>query len=73
MFNGIGKYVIATRPWSFTMSLISVSVGTLLAAQAGPISWAWYGLTALGITVFHAAANVINDYFDTRYQIDQQD
>ncbi len=27
----------------------------------------------MGITVFHAAANVINDYFDTRYQIDQQD
>jgi 1,4-dihydroxy-2-naphthoate polyprenyltransferase len=73
MFNSIGKYIIATRPWSFTMSLISVSVGTLLAAQAGPISWAWYILTALGITVFHAAANVINDYFDTRYQIDQQD
>lgn len=73
MFNRIGQYVIATRPWSFTMSLISVSVGTLLAAQAGPISWAWYVLTALGITVFHAAANVINDYFDTRYQIDQQD
>jgi 1,4-dihydroxy-2-naphthoate polyprenyltransferase len=73
MFNYIGKYVIATRPWSFTMSLISVSVGTLLAAQAGPISWAWYVLTALGITLFHAAANVINDYFDTRYQIDQQD
>jgi 1,4-dihydroxy-2-naphthoate polyprenyltransferase len=73
MFKTIGKYIIATRPWSFTMSLISVSVGTLLAAQAGPISWAWYLLTALGITVFHAAANVINDYFDTRYQIDQQD
>ena len=73
MFNSIGKYIIATRPWSFTMSLISVSVGTLLAAQAGPISWAWYVLTAVGITVFHAAANVINDYFDTRYQIDQQD
>ena len=73
MFNSIGKYIIATRPWSFTMSLISVSVGTLLAAQAGPISWTWYVFTAVGITVFHAAANVINDYFDTRYQIDQQD
>jgi 1,4-dihydroxy-2-naphthoate polyprenyltransferase len=73
MFDSIGKYFIATRPWSFTMSLISVSVGTLLAAQAGPMSWPWYILTALGITVFHAAANVINDYFDTRYQIDQQD
>lgn len=30
-------------------------------------------LTTVGITVFHAAANVINDYFDTRYQIDQED
>jgi 1,4-dihydroxy-2-naphthoate octaprenyltransferase len=73
MFNRILQYTIATRPWSFTMSLISVSVGTLLAAQEGPVSWAWYLLTAVGITVFHAAANVINDYFDTRYQIDQQD
>ena len=73
MFDQIKKYVIATRPWSFTMSLISVSVGTLLAAQEGPVLWAWYALTAIGITVFHAAANVINDYFDTRYHVDQQD
>lgn len=73
MINRIRQYVIATRPWSFTMSLISVSVGTLLAAQEGPVSWAWYLLTAVGITVFHAAANVTNDYFDTRYQIDQED
>jgi len=73
MFGQIKAYFIATRPWSFTMSLISVSVGTLLAAKEGPISWVWYALTALGITLFHAAANVINDYFDTRYQVDQQD
>ncbi|MHB9096953.1 MAG: UbiA family prenyltransferase, partial [Syntrophales bacterium] len=73
MFDRIRQYFIATRPWSFTMSLISVSVGTLLAAEKGPVSWAWYLLVAVGITVFHAGANVINDYFDTRYQIDQQD
>jgi 1,4-dihydroxy-2-naphthoate octaprenyltransferase len=73
MFDQIKKYIIATRPWSFTMSLISVSVGTLLAAQEGPVSWAWYALTAAGITVFHAAANVINDYFDTLYHVDQPD
>ena len=73
MFDHIRQYFIATRPWSFTMSLISVSVGTLLAAEKGPVSWAWYLLIAVGITVFHAAANVINDYFDTRYQIDQAD
>lgn len=73
MVDQIRTYVIATRPWSFTMSLISVSVGTLLAAEEGPVAWGWYALTALGITFFHAAANVLNDYFDTRYQVDQQD
>lgn len=73
MFDRIKNYVIATRPWSFTMSLISVSVGTLLAAREGSVSWAWYALTAAGITFFHAAANVINDYFDTRYHVDQPD
>jgi len=73
MFNHIKKYVIVTRPWSFTMSFISVSVGTLLAAEEGHISWTWFAMTAVGITLFHAAANVINDYFDTLYEIDQQD
>ena len=73
MFGHIKKYIIATRPWSFTMSLISVSVGTLLAAEEGNVSWLWFLVTAIGITLFHAAANLINDYFDTLYDIDQQD
>jgi 1,4-dihydroxy-2-naphthoate octaprenyltransferase len=67
------KYIIATRPWSFTMSLISVSVGTLLASEAGNISWFWFLVTAFGIVLFHAAANVANDYFDTRYNVDLPD
>jgi len=69
----IKKYVISTRPWSFVMSFISVSVGTLLAAEGGAISWIWFAVTAVGIILFHAAANVFNDYFDTRYGVDQQD
>jgi len=67
------KYILVTRPWSFTMSLISVSVGTLLAAEVGPISWPWFIATAVGIVFFHAAANVINDYFDTKNEIDTPD
>jgi 1,4-dihydroxy-2-naphthoate octaprenyltransferase len=73
ILSQIKKYVIATRPWSFTMSIISVTVGTLLAAEEGPIGWTWFAVTALGITLFHAAANVINDYYDTLYKIDQPD
>jgi len=69
----IKKYFIATRPWSFTMSLISVSVGTLMAAEEGPVLWGWYLLVAVGIVCFHATANVYNDYFDTRYKVDQPD
>ncbi len=64
---------ISTRPWSFAMSLISVSVGTLLAAETGPVSWSWFALVALGIVCFHATANIYNDYFDTIYKIDQPD
>jgi len=73
LLGRIKKLFIATRPWSFTMSLISVSVGTLIAAEDGPIYWGWYVLVCLGIVCFHGAANVYNDYFDTRYQIDQPD
>jgi len=65
--------IISTRPWSFSMSLISVSVGTLLAAEDGPILWGWYLLVCIGIVCFHATANVYNDYFDTRYHVDQPD
>ena len=66
-------YFIATRPWSFTMSLISVSTGTLIAAEEGPILWGWFVLVCIGIVCFHATANICNDYFDTRYQVDQPD
>ena len=69
----IKNYFIATRPWSFTMSLISVSTGTLIAAEEGPILWGWFVLVCIGIVCFHATANIYNDYFDTRYQVDQPD
>jgi 1,4-dihydroxy-2-naphthoate octaprenyltransferase len=64
---------IATRPWSFAMSLISVALGTLLAAEDGPVLWSFFILACIGVVCFHATANVLNDYFDTRYQVDQPD
>jgi len=69
----VKDYFIATRPWSFTMSLISVSTGTLIAAEEGPILWEWFALACIGIVCFHATANIYNDYFDTRYLVDQPD
>jgi len=66
-------YVIGTRPWSFSMTAISVSMGTFLAGAEGPVSWPWFALTLVGAVFFHAAANVTNDYFDTRYGVDTAD
>lgn len=64
---------VATRPWSFAMSLISVTIGTLVAAEEGPLLWGWFILVCAGIVCFHATANVLNDYFDTLHEVDQPD
>jgi 1,4-dihydroxy-2-naphthoate octaprenyltransferase len=66
-------WFMATRQWSFALSLVSVGVGTLVAAETGPILWGWFGLACLGIICFHGTANVLNDYFDTHYRVDQSD
>ncbi len=66
-------YVVAARPWSFSMSAISVSLGTLVAWRSGPVEWGWYLLAVAGTILCHAGGNVLNDYFDTRNKVDQPD
>jgi len=63
-------WFIATRPWSFSMTAISVSVGSALAAFAGPFSWPIYLLTLIGAVAMHAGTNLINDYYDVRFGLD---
>lgn len=67
------NFFLAARPWSFTMSFVSVTVGTLLAAPIKEINVWWYLLTLLGVIFLHAAANILNDYFDTASGVDQLD
>lgn len=53
----------ASRPFSFTASVVPVVVGTLLAAP-DHFSW-WKGLLALmGSVLIHAGTNLVNDYYD---------
>ena len=65
----IGKWVLASRPWSFSMSVITVAIGTLWAAESG-ISWALFAATLLGMISLHGATNLLNDYFDVRNSVD---
>ena len=62
---------ISTRPWSFTMTFSSVTMGTLIAALAGLFDPLLYLLTLGGMVAFHAATNVLNDFFDVRHGVDR--
>jgi len=54
----------ATRPFSFTASVIPVTLGAALAATAGVFKPGLFLLTLLGSVLIHAGANMANDYYD---------
>ena len=62
--------LLTMKPQSFLISVMSVSVGTALAALAHPIHWGDYFLTVLGVVFLHGGTNVINDYFDYKNKVD---
>lgn len=70
MKNVYRDWFLATRPWSFTMTFISVSVGSTLATLDGSFSWPFYLLTLLGALCMHAGCNLVNDYEDVRSGVD---
>jgi 1,4-dihydroxy-2-naphthoate octaprenyltransferase len=63
-------WFLAARPWSFTMTFISISVGSAVAALDGYISWPLYLLVLIGAVMMHAASNLMNDYEDVRSGVD---
>ena len=63
---------LSTRPWSFTMTFSSVTMGTLMAAVGGTFSPLLYLLALGGMIAFHAATNVLNDFFDVRHGVDRE-
>ncbi len=56
-------YWQATRWFAFTVTILPVLLGALLATS---ISWPLLGLTLLGALLLHAGVNVLSDYFDYR-------
>ena len=67
------NWFLAMRPWSFSMSAISVSVGAALAATHGSFSWSLYILTAVALILVHGGVNLMNDFFDYRSRVDIED
>ncbi|HHP7233647.1 MAG TPA: 1,4-dihydroxy-2-naphthoate octaprenyltransferase [Desulfobacterales bacterium] len=67
------NWFLASRPWSFTMSIISVSVGAGLAAKDGAFSWMLFLVTVVGMVMVHAATNLINDFYDVGSGVDYRE
>jgi len=64
------NWFLASRPWSFIMTAISIGVGGAVAAIDGPFSWTLFAATLLGAVFLHAATNLINDYYDVQKGVD---
>jgi 1,4-dihydroxy-2-naphthoate octaprenyltransferase len=62
----------AVRPAMLAASLVPVLVGAALAARDGFLHAELLALTAAGVLLFHAGANLANDYFDHRARIDER-
>ncbi|RDD53124.1 MAG: prenyltransferase [Candidatus Korarchaeota archaeon NZ13-K] len=68
---GLRELMIATRPWSFTMTAVSVTgAASYSYYSTGAFDPLLYLLTLAGVTLLHAAANVLNDYYDTIRGVD---
>ncbi len=64
-------WLLATRPWSFTASALSVVVVLVyLEWLTGSVNWTNGALAVLGIILFHAAGNTWSDYCDFKSGVD---
>jgi 1,4-dihydroxy-2-naphthoate octaprenyltransferase len=64
-------WFLATRPWSFIMTVISSAVGASFALNEFNANI--YLLSLTGLILAHAATNMINDYFDVKTKVDRQE
>ena len=61
---------MSIKPESLLISFVAVSAGTAVASLSGSVNWSRYVLTLLGMMLMQAGANVLNDYFDYKNDVD---
>jgi len=71
---GIGRRLAGAwevvRPFSFTASVLPVSVGGAIALSQGRMHWLLFIAALLGALGLHIGTNVINEIYDVRHGID---
>ncbi|MCL7451856.1 MAG: prenyltransferase [Anaerolineae bacterium] len=67
------RWLVISRACVFSMTVISVLIGVLLAAADGYYSWGLAFLSLVGLVAAHAANNLLNDYLDVKNGVDTED
>lgn len=69
----LSSYLIALRPWSFTVSIIPVALGSVLAYKSRSVFDVYIFCTAVFTAVcVHAAGNLVNTYCDFMKGVDDK-
>lgn len=64
-------WITAVRPWSFTASALAAILGLAVSIGLGnPVKWGLFALTLIGVVLFQAATNLLNDCFDHKRGLD---
>ena len=69
----VSKWLIITRALIFSITLLSALIGGILSAIDGYFNWLYLLLAVVGLTLAHAANNMVNDYFDYTSGVDTAD
>jgi len=65
-------WIQAVRAFSFTASMVPILIGAALAAYyQGEVKWVLFPLVAICSLLYHAATNLMSDYFDHQKGVDQ--
>ena len=77
MKHSIKDWVFATRPWSLTASampaLIGISYVFYVRNDLSSVNWLFGVLSLFGAVIFQSGSNLLNDYFDYKYNVDRKD
>ncbi|MDR2011059.1 MAG: prenyltransferase [Bacteroidales bacterium] len=77
MKHSVKEWFLATRPWSLTASsmpaLVAISYIFYIDDKFININWIYGLLGLLGAIIFQIGGNLLNDYFDFKYNVDRKD
>ncbi len=68
-------YWKAVRAYAFTITIIQITLGSIIAKWENPdlkFNYFYFVLALIGAVVAHAASNVISDYYDFKKKVDRK-